>query len=186
MINFKTDVHVFSTPEKVGVAAGKAIESCIVSLQKKQKTIRIVFAAAPSQNTMLAYLSASKLIHWHKIVAFNMDDYLDLPSTAPQRFSVYLEKHLFSKVKVKEKNLITPTALVEEELGRYTKLIHQAPIDIVCLGIGENGHIAFNDPPVANFNDPKTIKVVTLDKGCRVQQVNDGCFATVQEVPKKH
>ncbi|MDO6802363.1 6-phosphogluconolactonase [Wenyingzhuangia sp. 1_MG-2023] len=185
MIDLKKDVHVFSTPEQVGRAAGMAIESRIVKLQEYREKIRIVFAAAPSQDTMLEYLSKSTQIQWHKIVAFNMDEYLGLPQKAPQLFAEYLEKHLFSKVQVKEKNTINPMDSVDRELERYANLIDKESIDVVCLGIGENGHIAFNDPPVADFNDAKTIKVVELDDECRVQQVNDGCFATVDDVPKK-
>lgn len=114
-----------------------------------------------------------------------MDEYLGLPKNAPELFSAYLENNLFSKVKLKNKFVIDVNANVEQEIERYSRLINEAPIDIVCLGIGENGHIAFNDPPVADFNDPETIKVVELDDECRIQQVNDGCFPTFNDVPEE-
>ncbi|MNZ79423.1 Glucosamine-6-phosphate deaminase [compost metagenome] len=79
--------------------------------------------------------------------------------------------------------MIDSASTVEAECERYSKLLQEAPIDIVCLGIGENGHLAFNDPPVADFEDPMTVKAVELDHACRLQQVNDGCFAELNEVP---
>lgn len=185
ILKLKKDVNVFPTKEITGEAAGQAIEKCILELQKKKDTIRIIFAAAPSQDTMLAHLSKSSKIKWNRIVAFNMDEYLDLPADAPQLFSKYLEEHLFSKVDLKEVHTINPNIPVNQEIERYSELINQAPIDIVCLGIGENGHIAFNDPPVADFQDPKVIKTVELDDLCRKQQVNDDCFEDLSKVPKK-
>ncbi|MCM4156015.1 glucosamine-6-phosphate deaminase [Gramella sp. AN32] len=185
MLESREDINVLSTGELAGVAAGKKIESCIEKLQKDKKIIRIVFAAAPSQDAMLDYLSKSKTIKWSNIVAFNMDEYIGLPEGATQSFANYLEENLFSKVSLKKKYTINPSSAIDEELTRYSKLISVAPIDIVCLGIGENGHIAFNDPPVADFNDKHIIKTVNLDEPCRLQQVHDGCFDTLEDVPKK-
>lgn len=185
MLESRDDINVLSTVELAGVSAGKKIESCIEKLQKDQETIRIVFAAAPSQDYMLDYLSKSKTIKWSNIVAFNMDEYIGLPLGAPQSFANYLEKNLFSKISLKAKHTINPNFKIEEELARYSKLISEAPIDIVCLGIGENGHIAFNDPPVADFNDPQIIKIVKLDAMCKGQQVNDNCFDKLEDVPMK-
>lgn len=185
MLESHEAINVLSTGELAGIAAGKTIESCIIKLQKTQDSIRIVFAAAPSQDSMLAYLSNSKTIQWDKVVAFNMDEYIGLPAGASQSFANYLEENLFSNISLKAKYTINPNLDIDEELTRYSKLISEAPIDIVCLGIGENGHIAFNDPPVADFNDPHIIKTVILDKPCRTQQVNDGCFEALDEVPKK-
>lgn len=185
MVEPQNNIHVFPTRKSTGEAAGRAIEACIVNLQKRTSDIRIIFAAAPSQNSTLAYLSKSELIDWNKITAFHMDEYLGLPKAAPQLFSSYLEETIFSKVNLKAKFIIEVDANVEEEIERYSRLINEAPIDIVCLGIGENGHIAFNDPPVADFNDSETIKVVELDDECRIQQVNDGCFPTFDDVPER-
>lgn len=184
MIDFQKDINVFSEQDMVGIAAGKAVESCIVKLQKNQKQVRIIFAAAPSQSAMLEYLANSERINWQQIVAMNMDEYIGLPVDAEQFFSKFLERKLFSKVQLKAKLTINTQGDIKSELERYSKLINQDEIDIVCLGIGENGHIAFNDPPVANFNDPETIKVVELEDACKIQQVNDQCFTTLDEVPK--
>tara|TARA_R110002124_G_scaffold2953_1_gene20237 strand:- start:441 stop:1208 length:768 start_codon:yes stop_codon:yes gene_type:complete len=185
MIKFNQNITVSSDKVKTGNTAGKAVEDCIVRLLQTKKEVRIIFAAAPSQNSMLNYLTNSKLIDWSKIVAFHMDEYIGLKENAPELFSTYLENHLFSKVTVKQKNTINVHNGIAEELERYEKLLSEEKIDIVCLGIGENGHIAFNDPPVADFNDPKVIKVVELDEACRTQQVNDACFDTFDDVPEK-
>jgi len=179
------DVNVFPSRKEMGEAAGKDIENKIIELLKLKPEIRMIFAAAPSQNEVLAYLANSEKIEWNRIIAFHMDEYIGLNNTAPQLFSVYLNDRLFGKVNFKKVNLIDGNSSVEEEIDRYSALITEAPIDIVCLGIGENGHIAFNDPPVADFNDVQIIKKVKLDKSCREQQVNEGCFNTLEDVPKK-
>jgi glucosamine-6-phosphate deaminase len=112
-----------------------------------------------------------------------MDEYIGLAPDAPQLFSRFLSERLFDRVMPGQVHLIDGTAPSDAECERYGRLIAEAPIDIVCLGIGENGHIAFNDPPVADFRDPQMIKVVELDEACRRQQVNDGCFARLDDVP---
>ena len=183
--NFPENIHVSVDRKSAALAAGMAVEKCIEKLQKEKETIRIIFAAAPSQNGMLDYLANSAKIKWENIVAFNMDEYIGLPKEAPQLFSKYLEKRLFSKVNLKEEFTINSHKDTQEEIERFTKLINELPIDIVCLGIGENGHIAFNDPPVADFRDPETIKIVELDEACRLQQVNEECFDSLEEVPEK-
>ena len=114
-----------------------------------------------------------------------MDEYIGLSSESPESFANYLNQHIFKKVPFKKVHLINGVNQLDKELERYTNLLSAAPIDIICLGIGENGHIAFNDPDVADFNDPKIVKAVTLDQQCRQQQVNDGCFTALNEVPKK-
>jgi glucosamine-6-phosphate deaminase len=179
------DVNVLPTREMVGEVAGMAVEKQIVELLKKKESIRIIFAAAPSQNELLDYLVSSKKIEWNRIIAFNMDEYIGMNNLKQQSFAYYLNQRLFSKLNLKNVHLINGSAPVENEIQRFSDLLIDAPIDIVCLGIGENGHIAFNDPPVANFEDPKIVKSVELDESCRMQQVNDECFKNLGEVPKK-
>jgi len=176
-------VNVYPTRQQLGQAAGADIAAKIRALQSAGKNLRMIFAAAPSQNETLATLVAATGIDWSRITAFHMDEYIGLPADAPQRFSRFLRDRLFDRVKPGVVHLIDSTNDITAEAKRYTDLLRQAPIDIVCLGIGENGHIAFNDPPVADFNDPLTIKPVQLDNACRQQQVNDGCFPTFASVP---
>ncbi|MFD2200382.1 6-phosphogluconolactonase [Shivajiella indica] len=176
-------LHVFNTREEMGNAAGKAVEERILTVLEKKDYLRMVFAAAPSQNEFLKYLRNSKLIPWEKVVAFHMDEYLGLLPEDQALFSNFLKRNLFDHCNFKDVFIIEGNKNTEDEIARYTRLINESPIDIVCLGIGENGHIAFNDPPVADFNDPNTIKIVELDLACRQQQVNDACFPSIEEVP---
>lgn len=185
MLLEELNIDVSETAQETGENAGRAIEAALVELQTVKEGIRVIFAAAPSQDYMLDYLSASDKIDWSKIVAFNMDEYIGLTNGSEQLFSNYLEQRLFSKVKPKAKYFIDPSKPVEEELSRISRLIGERPIDLVCLGIGQNGHIAFNDPPVADFEDQYIIKEVELDEVCRMQQVLDKCFDRIQEVPTR-
>ena len=179
---FNLNAFVYDNRNLLGKAAATDIIAKINELLKEKQELRIVFAAAPSQNETLEYLVKSKDIDWSKIVAFHMDEYIGLSQDANQLFSRFLSDKLFGLVPFKKINLINGNNTADE-CHRYGKLISEAPIDIVCMGIGENGHIAFNDPPVANFNDVEIIKKVKLDQVCRQQQVNDGCFNTINDVP---
>ncbi|MCJ8007446.1 glucosamine-6-phosphate deaminase [Lederbergia wuyishanensis] len=176
-------VQVYETREDLGKAAATQVSAKIKELLEEQDTIRMIFAAAPSQNELFETLKKDSEIDWSRIVAFHMDEYIGLEAGAPQSFGVFLKEKLFDEVKPGIVHYMDSSQDVAEELLRYGNLIKEEEIDIVCLGIGENGHLAFNDPPVADFNDPELIKVVELDDVCRQQQVNDGCFATIEDVP---
>ena len=179
----KLKVKVYADRKALGAAAGAEAAAKIKQLLADKAEIRIVFAAAPSQNEFLETLRADPDIDWSRVTAFHMDEYIGLPEDAPQKFSRFLRDRIFDIVKPGRVHLIDSSNSAEAECKRYGDLIREAPIDVVCLGIGENGHIAFNDPPVADFNDPHVIKVVELDDACRQQQVNDGCFPTFDDVP---
>jgi glucosamine-6-phosphate deaminase len=114
-----------------------------------------------------------------------MDEYVGLSASHPASFRRYLHEHLLQHIQPGGFNPIggdAPDAAAE--CRRYSALLDAAPIDLICLGIGENGHIAFNDPPVADFDDPVSAKIVELDLTCRQQQVNDGCYPNLDAVPK--
>ena len=176
---------IYQTRDEMGKAAAAEAAEAIKKLLETKGEINMIFAAAPSQNEFLAALTADKSIDFTKINAFHMDEYIGLPADAPQRFANFLKRSLFDKVPFKSVNIIDCTAPdPEKECERYAALLKEYPCDIVCMGIGENGHIAFNDPHDADFDDPKTVKVVSLDEVCRQQQVNDGCFRSIDEVPK--
>jgi len=177
------EVRVYQNRQALGASAGEEAAEHIRRLLAKQERVRIIFAAAPSQNEFLATLTNAEGIDWNRITAFHMDEYIGLPAHSPQRFSAFLSEKLFDLVKPGEVHLIDCSADIDSECARYASLLSAAPIDIVCMGIGENGHIAFNDPPVADFDDPLVIKPVELDMICRQQQVNDGCFPTIGDVP---
>ncbi|MDG0809637.1 glucosamine-6-phosphate deaminase [Cohnella rhizosphaerae] len=174
--------QVFADRGQLGQAACDDFAGKLRALLAGGRSARVVFAAAPSQNEFLDALAAEPDIDWGRVTAFHMDEYLDLPADAPQRFARYLNERLFDKVRPGRVHLMNPNEDAEKEALRYEALLREAPIDIVCLGIGENGHLAFNDPP-ADFDDPRWAKVVQLDADCRVQQVNDGCFDSLARVP---
>ncbi len=181
----KLEVKIFPTRDQMGKCAATDISNCIKKLLDEKETLNILFAAAPSQSDMLKYLCEDSDIEWQRINAFHMDEYIGLSPLAPQCFSNFLKEHIFDKKPFKSVNLIDAGATdAQKECQRYSELIKNNPLDIVLMGIGENGHIAFNDPPVADFNDKEIVKPVELDSICRNQQVNDGCFEKLEDVPK--
>ena len=177
-------IEVYAGRDEMGAAAACDVARRMQETQAQQEGVRIVFAAAPSQNEFLATLCAIEGLHWSGVEAFQMDEYLGLEAKAPQLFSNFLRAHLFDRVMPGRVEYLDGTADAQAECERYSALLNERPIDIVCAGIGENGHMAFNDPPVADFEDAKTLKMVTLDQVCRRQQVHDGAFPTIDDVPK--
>ena len=188
MKNYQVDklhVNIYETRPEMGAAAAADIAAAIREALAQKDELNMIFAAAPSQNEVLAALAADPTIPWNNINAFHMDEYIGLPADAPQGFGNFLKEHIFGLADFKEVFYIDITADdAEAECDRYAALLREYPTDIVVMGIGENGHIAFNDPPVADFADPKAVKPVELDPICRNQQVNDGCFAALDDVPK--
>ena len=179
----KLVAKIYSGRPELGAAAAAELTARIAELLKTKEYVNIIFASAPSQNEFLAEL-LKKDIEWNRINAFHMDEYIGLDPDAPQGFGNFLKDRLFSLVNCRTVNYLNGNeADPQDECKRYSDLLIQYPTDIVCLGIGENTHLAFNDPHVADFNDPLIVKVVDLDRACRDQQVNDGCFAKIDEVP---
>ena len=181
----KLNYLAFETRAEMGEYAAKEAAKEINRQIAEKGTINMIFAAAPSQNDFLASLIKDETIDWSKINAFHMDEYIGLAADAPQGFGNFLKNAIFGRVPFKSVNYIDCTAAdPEAECVRYSELLKANKCDIIIMGIGENGHIAFNDPHVADFNDEKVVKVVSLDETCRMQQVNDGCFAKIDDVPK--
>ena len=177
-------VKIFDTRAEMGRVAAADFAAVVKELLQTKDTIRIIFAAAPSQDDFLAAAVADKSIDFSRVDAFHMDEYIGLDKYAPQGFGNFLRDRIFAKREFHSVHYLdgqNPDS--EAACESYAALLNEKPIDIVCMGIGENGHIAFNDPPVADFNDPKTVKVVKLDEVCRMQQVHDGCFQSIDEVP---
>lgn len=177
-------VRVFPSIGQMGCEAAANVADKIVELLDRKPEINMIFAAAPSQNEFLNRLIADRRIDWARINAFHMDEYIGIDPQAPQSFGRFLRERLFDRVPFKTVHYLDGLAVdLEAECRRYADLLERNPTDIVCLGIGENGHIAFNDPDVADFNDPALVKVVTLDNVCRQQQVNEKCFERLDLVP---
>ncbi len=182
------EVRVYPDRIALGAAAASDCAAAIRGILAARPRCRMVFAAAPSQNEVLAGLRDAEGIDWPRVEAFHMDEYEGLPPGDPRRFGEFLRAALFSRVPLGRVEYLAPGAgsgNPDREADRYAALLSEAPIDLVCLGVGENGHIAFNDPGVADFRDPRTVKEAELDSACRAQQVHDGCFASLDEVPRR-
>jgi len=176
-------VCVAKSRSELGKLAARDIAAALRSALLEKPSLRMILAAAPSQSEMLAALAWEPDIEWHRVTAFHMDEYINLPEDAPQRFGTWLERTFFDHVPLAEVNLIQPGNDPEAACRAYASKLAEATIDVVLLGVGTNGHLAFNDPP-ADLNDPLAVKVVELDQMCREQQVLDGCFATLDDVPR--
>ncbi|MDR1098074.1 MAG: glucosamine-6-phosphate deaminase [Tannerella sp.] len=184
---FKKDqleIRVYPTRKGMGVSAANDVAVAIRILLLHKPALNMIFASAPSQNEFLDALRMHTDIEWERINAFHMDEYVGLPAEAPQAFGNFLKKKIFDGLPFGAVHYLNGNHPdLKEECRRYTALLRQYPADLVCMGIGENGHIAFNDPHVASFEDSESVKAVDLDERCRMQQVHDGCFASLEEVP---
>ena len=184
---FKVDnlkVRVYPGREALGKAAAGEVATYIKNILAKNEEMNMVFAVAPSQEEFYKYIVQQPGLNWCRVTGFQMDEYLGLPEDSEAGFGVLLKKRLFDKLPFKKINYLNPRPMEpEKECARYSALLRSSPIDAVVMGIGENGHIAFNDPPVADFEDPKMVKIIRLDDSCRRQQVNDGCFPSLKDVP---
>ena len=151
-------VEIYDTRAQMGHAAGTLAAARIRECLRQKPEVNVIFAAAPSQNEMLDTLVQAADIEWNRVNAFHMDEYIGLSQNAPQGFGNFLKAHIFHKLPFKSVNYIDCEAVdMDAECARYTALLQENPVDIVLLGIGENGHIAFNDPHVADFHDTATV-----------------------------
>lgn len=180
----RLNVKIYKTRREMGACCGAAVGERVRRLLAGRDEINMIFAAAPSQNEVIEALNGEGGIDWGRVNAFHMDEYIALGAGAPQGFGNFLRERLFSRLPFKDVYYLNGGAAdIEAECERYSLLLKR-DIHIVCLGVGENGHIAFNDPGSADFSDPKSVKKVRLDEKCRLQQVHDGCFASLGEVPQ--
>jgi glucosamine-6-phosphate deaminase len=170
----------------MGAAAGAAAAAAIREALAKHGEAGVVFAAAPSQNETLDALVAAEGVDWPRVVAFQMDEYVGADAGAYYSFRRYLKEHLVSRVPLKRFCEIRgEDDDPESAANEYAALLTECPPSVCLAGIGENGHLAFNDPEVADFKDPKDVKVVELDSRSREQQVADGLFASADQVPRR-
>jgi len=180
-----TEIH--RNRNSMGAAAARLFQQRVEEVVRAKSRCRIILGCAPSQDEFLQDLVKEAQVNpasWRATEVFHMDEYVGLPGEHPQSFRTYLRTHFLDHVKTARFHLIQGEAVsAEAEAKRYAALLAAAPIDVIGMGIGENGHVAFNDPPVANFSDPVLAKVVELDAVCRQQQVNDGCFSNLASVP---
>ena len=180
------NVEAYESTEVMGKAAAAGAAEHLRLWADRDETVGVIFAAGASQMATLEALTSIPDLPWNKVVGFHMDEYLGIPDQHPASFQRYLRERLLDKVRMHhfywvDGRIDNP----EETCRRYADLLRQYPPQLCLLGIGENGHLAFNDPAEADFDDPLDLKVVSLDLQCRQQQVNEGWFKTVAEVPKQ-
>jgi glucosamine-6-phosphate deaminase len=177
-------VKIYSTRREMGNSAAAMAAHCLRELLQRKDEINIIFAAAASQLEFLEAIALEEGIAWNRVNAFHMDEYTGLPLSHPQRFGNFLNEKIFSKLPLKKVYYLNESGDdTETESLRYAELLKQMPPDVTFMGIGENTHLAFNDPHVADFNDPVLVKIIDLDEPCKLQQVHDGCFPTIADVP---
>ena len=178
-------VEIYPDAVSMGKAAALAAAEAIKEIEKRQATINVIFATGASQLDTLDALTKIDNLPWTKVRGFHMDEYIGLPISHPASFRRYLREKLTEKVRLKEFNEVDGTAPDAEAFSRdYAAKLRGAEPQLCLMGIGENGHLAFNDPGVADFNDPLDVKVVHLDRMCREQQAAEGWFASIDEVPE--
>lgn len=185
----RDNLRVIICPDRaaLGKTAATASAKRLRTSLKEKEHLNLVFASAPSQDETLEALLQEPGIDWKRIRAFHMDEYINLPADAPQAFGQYLRTRFLSKLPLEAVHYIDGNAAdVYQECDRYARMLQEYPTDIVFVGIGENGHLAFNDPWIADFDDPQLVKVnEQLDGVCRQQQINDGHFRDLAAVPRR-
>jgi len=179
-------VSVYATRRSLGLASARAASAIIRAAIDKDGSAAVVFAAAPSQNEFLAQLRADSSIRWPRVAAFHLDEYAGLPASHPASFRRFLRERLMDHVPLAAFHQLAGDAPdLEAEADRYQGLLAEQPPVLVALGIGENGHLAFIDPGECDFEDARDVRVVALDDVCRRQQVHDGAFQHVEDVPRR-
>jgi glucosamine-6-phosphate deaminase len=178
----KLEIH--PNRKSMGAAAAVAAAEALKELGQSHETIAAIFATGASQLDTLDALTSIAGLPWNRVRGFHLDEYVGLPVDHPASFRGYLKKNLTQKVQMKEFLEVDGTASDPEQVCRsYADALRSADPQLCLLGIGENGHLAFNDPDIADFHDPKDVKVVHLDAACRIQQAAEGWFNTPDDVP---
>ncbi len=179
------DIEIFDDKEDMGFAAANFVEQKINLAIADKGVAHVILATGTSQFSFLNALKKND-IDWNNVIVFHLDEYNGISDTHPASFRKYLKERILDEVNPRKIFLLNGDAVdIEKVMIEYTKALENHPIDVSCIGIGENGHIAFNDPPVAAFNDSKKVKIVDLDEDCRKQQLGEGWFPTLEDVPRQ-
>lgn len=179
------EVEIYDDAEAMGRAGAEYVRTLIEQAIAERGSANVILATGNSQLAFLKALCSLQSIEWNKVRIFHMDEYIGISEDHPASFVRYIRERVV--------NVVHPLAFFpirgdaddpQAVCDEYEALLREYPADVCCMGIGENGHIAFNDPPVADFADAKIVKTVELDEACRRQQVNDGCFPRLADVPR--
>jgi glucosamine-6-phosphate deaminase len=179
-------VQVFDDKDVLGHAAASAVVSSLRRVIEQEGEATVIFATGASQYEFLAALIQMRDdIDWSRVEAFHLDEYLGISANHTASFRRYLRQRLFQHLPFESVHLLQGDAPdPEEECRRYAAMLGQRTVNVACIGIGENGHLAFNDPP-ADFDTPKLVDIVELDEACRQQQVGEGHFPALEDVPRR-
>jgi len=178
-------VAVYDSAAGAGTATAAQAARLIQNAIAKRGRARVIAATGNSQIPVVNALIQEN-IDWKAVELFHMDEYAGMKADHPSSFRYWIRTRLEEKVRPRITHYLEGDATdLKAEMNRYSQLLKEAPVDVAFVGFGENGHIAFNDPPVADFNDPATVKIVTLDEACRNQQAGEGHFSDVASVPKE-
>ena len=179
------DVRVHRTQAELAADAATIARQHLSDTLAANGRASVILATGNSQIQFLEALITLGGIDWSRVTLFHMDEYLGLDANHPASFRRYMRERVEARLRPGKFNYIEgDTAQPLDECARYSALLAARRIDLCCLGIGENGHLAFNDPPVADFSDPHRVKLVKLDEACRLQQVGEGHFPNLQGVPQ--
>jgi glucosamine-6-phosphate deaminase len=177
-------ISIHGSRHDAGAAAAAVAAQAIREAVDRRGEARVVLASAPSQETLLDSLAQAAEIPWSRVSLFHMDEYIGLPPDAPQAFAAWLARRL-SAVPGARLDALRPDPDPQAESRRYTALLTSGPIDLVCLGVGVNGHLAFNEPGACRLDDQATVRITDLQPASRQQQVDEGLFATLDAVPRQ-
>jgi len=179
-------VEVYPEARSAGEAAAEDAAAILHQLASDNTgDLGVIFATGASQMRMLEALTSLPGLPWDRVIGFHMDEYEAMPPDHPASFRRYMRERLTSRVPMKAFHEIDATVDLATLCSNYTEMLDKANPQLCLLGIGENGHLAFNDPPVADFHDPFTMKVVELDDACKQQQFAEGWFARIEDVPRR-
>lgn len=177
-------VEVHEGRDALGAAAARHLASALRDAAGTRERLGMVFASAPSQVETLAALTAEPDLPWSAVTAFHLDEYLGLPSDHPRSFAGFLREHVAGRVPLAAAHYLNGEAEDPDgECARYGELLASVGLDLACVGVGENGHVAFNEPNDTDFGDPRRVRIVELDDRSRRQQVNEGLFPALDAVP---
>jgi glucosamine-6-phosphate deaminase len=182
--SIKLEIH--QDKKAAGEAAARAAAKALEQMNHDQDEISVIFATGASQLDMLRALTSMPDLPWKKVHGFHLDEYVGIAENHPASFRRYLRENLTERVPMAEFFEIDGSTSDPDRVRReYVQKLNAANPQLCLLGIGENGHLAFNDPPEANFHDPEAMKVVTLDRACRQQQLSEGWFERFEDVPER-
>ena len=178
------EVRVFASATELGTEAAHDAAAAITSAVEQRGRANVMFATGNSQFAFLDALTSLRGIPWSSVTGFHMDEYVGMDDQHSASFARYMRERIIDVVHPAAFHSVDGTNEPSKECARYAALLRAHPLDLCCLGVGENGHLAFNDPPFADFDDPVDVKEITLDDASRRQQVGEGHFTSIDAVPR--